>query len=75
MRCPQEGAERMAKVKIADIIEHLDHDIQRALEAAVQELVPNANLDRNALFRAFLRAVGRKCNTWETVPSSCVRVD
>jgi hypothetical protein len=26
------------------------------------------------LFRAFRRAVGRKCNTWEQVPDHYVRV-
>jgi len=63
---------RMARVKIEEIIYHLDRDMKRALEIAVNEEIPNAQFDRNRLFKAFLRGVRRKCGTWENVPSHYV---
>jgi hypothetical protein len=57
----------MAKVRIEEIIEDLDSEMKRALEDAVKEILPEAEFDRNTLYRAFLRAVRRKCSNWETV--------
>jgi hypothetical protein len=62
----------MARVQIEEILDHLGGDIRRALGAAVEEVLPGANCDQYALFRAFKRAVGRKCNQWEQVPDSLV---
>ena len=58
----------MAKVKIEGIIDHLDSEIRQALESAVEETIPSATFDAYALFRAFQRAIDRKCSTWERVP-------
>lgn len=63
----------MAEVKIEEIINHLDSDIRRALEDAVRENFPDAHVDAWALFRSFVRAVGRKCRTWERVPDQYVK--
>jgi hypothetical protein len=49
----------MARVKIQSIVEHLDYDMKRALEDALGEVLPNAKIDRNEVYRAFWRAVGR----------------
>jgi hypothetical protein len=65
----------MARVKIEDVIDHLDFDIKRALEHAVRNSVPDAQINRNKLFRDFKRAVYRKCSTWERVPDRYVRLD
>lgn len=65
----------MARVKIGEIVEHLDHDLRNALAAAVNEVLPSAQVDAYTLFRAFKRAVGRKCNTWEQVPDHFVERD
>ncbi len=62
----------MAQVDIEEIIESLDYDMKRALEAAVHDVLPDATFDRNKLFRAFVRAVRRKCSTWENVPDQYV---
>lgn len=63
----------MAQVKIEDIVEHLRSEMRRALEAAIDDVAPDAEIDTHDRFRAFRRAVGRKCNTWETVPDSYIR--
>ena len=65
----------MARVKIKEIIEHLDTNMKRALEDAVNKEIPNAQFDRNSLFREFARAVGRKCSIWERVSDSYVETD
>ena len=65
----------MARVKIEDVIDHLDHDMKRALEDAVRGIMPDADIDRNRLFREFRKAVGRKCSTWESVPDRYIEQD
>jgi hypothetical protein len=65
----------MARVKIEDVIDSLGHDIRRALEEAVKQVIPHAQFDTRTLFKAFVRAVGRKCNTWERVSDSYVELD
>ncbi len=62
----------MARVQVENIVDHLSSEMRRALEDAVSEVVPGANVDAYELFRAFRRAVGRKCNTWESVPDHYV---
>jgi len=65
----------MARVKPEEIVDHLSSEFRRALEAAVREVIPEAEFDSYALFRAFRRAVGRKCNTWERVQDRHVEAD
>jgi hypothetical protein len=65
----------MARVKIESIIDHLSSDMRKALEAAVESVMPDAEFDAHTLFRAFRRAVGRKCSTWEMVPDHFVEKD
>jgi hypothetical protein len=62
----------MARIKIAEVVSELDTQLRSALASAVQEVFPEANVDRHQLFRAFKRAVARKCSTWETVSDSHV---
>jgi hypothetical protein len=64
----------MARVKILGIVEHLDSHFRSALEQAVQNAIPDAEFDKHELFREFVRAVGRKCSTWEGVPDQDVEV-
>jgi len=62
----------MARVKPKEIVDDLDSEFRRALADAVQEVMPGAQFDEYELFRAFKRAVGRKCSTWEGVRDSHV---
>ena len=64
----------MARVKIEEVVDHLSTEMRRALGDTVREVLPNANVDEHALFRAFVRAVRRKCNTWERVPDHYVEL-
>lgn len=65
----------MAHVKIQQIIEHLDSNMKRALEDAADRCFPGVAVDRNELFREFVKAVGRKCSTWERVPDRYIKPD
>ncbi|MEO8384093.1 MAG: hypothetical protein ABI583_02540 [Betaproteobacteria bacterium] len=62
----------MASIKIQDVADKLDYELRRAFAAAVEEVIPAAKFDEYELFRAFRRAVGRKCKSWETVPDHLV---
>jgi hypothetical protein len=64
----------VAQVEIEEIVDHLSNEMTRSLEQAVKEVLPEVEFDRRALFKAFKRAVRRKCNTWEEVPDQHVRV-
>jgi hypothetical protein len=57
----------MARVKPEHIIDDLSSEMRKALGDAVREVLPEAEFDEHALFRAFKRAVRRKCSTWERV--------
>ena len=63
----------MAHIKIEDIVDHLDLELKRALESAVEDVLPDVTVDRSELFRSFRRAVGRKCKEWIEVPDEFVR--
>jgi hypothetical protein len=48
------------------VIDHLDFDIKRALEEAVNRTVKDAKFDRDALFQEFLKAAYQHCSIWES---------
>ena len=59
----------MARVQIEEIVDHLSTEMRKALKQAVENTIPGAEFDERELFRNFRRSVGRKCSTWESVPS------
>jgi hypothetical protein len=65
----------MARIKIENVLEHLDHDLSRALEDAVHATIPNAIFDRRTLYKSFVKAAYRKCSVWERVPDRYVEND
>ena len=65
----------MARVKIEEVVGHLDSEMKKALEATVKRVIPDAKFDRNELFREFKREVYRKCSVWETIPDQYVETE
>jgi hypothetical protein len=63
------GILNMSRIKIESVVSHLDREFEAALEAAVLEVMPEAHFERRTLYRAFERALSRKCSTWESVPA------
>ncbi len=65
----------MAQVQIEPIVGHLRAEMRSALSTAVREVVKGADFDESALYRAFRRALGSKCEVWESIPDKYVIAD
>ena len=65
----------MARIKVAEVIDHLDSDIRHALRDAVKAVIPGVHFDEYQLYREFRRAIDRKCSNWERVPDIYVETD
>jgi hypothetical protein len=64
----------MARVNPEEIVGDLSSEFRRALAEAVTEVLPDAQFDEHELFRAFKRAVARKCSRWERVSDNYVEL-
>lgn len=62
----------MAKIKTAEIVDHLSYQLKQALADALSRAAPDIEIDQQALFKEFKKAVGRRCRPWENVPGSTV---
>ena len=58
----------MAKIEIEEAVDHLSHEMRRALTIAFAETLPGVEVDMRQFFRAFKRGIRRKCSTWEEIP-------
>lgn len=63
----------MPKVKIEDVVYHLDGEFKRALDDTMKKFAPAVRYDRNEFFKFFLARVYHHCSAWEDVPDSCVQ--
>jgi hypothetical protein len=63
----------MAEVKIEDVVYALDSEFKKALDDTMAQYAPNAEYDRNELFKYFLKRVYNHCSRWEKVPDSSVK--
>jgi len=63
----------MAQVDIEEVLDHLSDELRGALRDSIQEVMPGSTVNEFDVFRAFLRAVNRRCATWESVPDYIVR--
>lgn len=66
---------QMARIKIEQVVDRLDSELRKALEATVKEHFPNQSFDQRAVYRTFKKQVARKCNYWENVPDNCIEKD
>jgi len=64
----------MARIKFFRVVEHFEDDITPALEDAVRDAAPNANIDRRTLFQAFSRAIDNRFALWSRVPDKYVEL-
>ena len=62
----------MARVKIEDVVYHLDSEFKKALDDTMAKFAPTAAYNRNELFGFFLKRVYHHCSAWENVPDGCV---
>ena len=65
----------MARVRIEEIVDHLDTEFRKALEDTLKEHFPGQPFDSRLIFRTFKRQVYSKCSVWENVPDQHVEKD
>lgn len=65
----------MAKVKVDEIVEHLNLEFAKALKETIKEHLPNANFNTKELFKTFVKQIYGNCSEWENVPDDCVELD
>jgi hypothetical protein len=65
----------MARIRPNDIFDHFNPQLRAALDEAVDKTLPDIDIDRRELYRAFRRALSTKLKPWESVPSSAVDAD
>lgn len=54
------------------LVEQLQYQVRKSLAAAVKEVLPEAEINEHQLYRAFKRAINRKCGQWQQVPDQYV---
>lgn len=64
----------MAQIKINVIVEWVDYKLKSALEEAVANTLPGVQIDRETLWKEFVKVVNRKCSVWAKVPDTYVKV-
>lgn len=62
----------MARIKVEDVVDHLDSEFRKALEATLQQYFPDQQFESREVFRTFKKMVYMKCNAWENVPDDLV---
>jgi hypothetical protein len=65
----------MAKVKTAELLEHLNYPLKRALGDALAKVAPATPVDVSELYKEFRRAAARHCRPWENVPGNLLDCD
>lgn len=65
----------MAKIKPAEVVDHLGSQVRKALEDAAAATMPDTKIDTMEFYKAFKRALGRRCREWELVPNNYVDCD
>ena len=63
----------MAKVKTEEIVSDLGFQFRKAIAQAVLETLPGSQFDEMELFRAFKKALRRKCTVWEDVNDAYIQ--
>ena len=63
----------MAKINVLEVIDHLDSEIRKSLEATMREHFPHQDFNSRAVFDTFKNQMFKKCNNWESIPNKYIR--
>jgi len=63
----------MALVKVNAIVEYVAYKLKPVLEEAVTKTIPGIQVDKDELWKEFLRIVNRKCSIWAKVPDTYIK--
>jgi hypothetical protein len=64
----------MPRIRIGNVLSHLESDLRKAMEQALSR-AGATSVDARALTKEFIKAVERKCSTWERVSENDVEMD
>lgn len=62
----------MARVKIEEIVNHLDNEFKQVLSKTIDTYFPEKSYDINEVFQMFKEMIYQQCSIWENVPDSYV---
>ncbi len=62
----------MARIKIDEIVKHLNYEIKRAFVKTIKQQFPDKQFDERELFNKFADYVAGECKKWEEVPDNFV---
>lgn len=63
----------MAKVNVVEVVDLLEEEFRRALDATVREHFDHQDFNSRALFKTFKNQVSKKCKAWERIPNRHIR--
>jgi len=63
----------MARIKVNSTIEWIGYKLKSALEEAVHNTVPEAQFDKDMLWKEFIAEINKKCSIWAKVPDSYIK--
>jgi hypothetical protein len=62
----------MAQVNLEVLFNQLDSQMKSALRIAIDEYLPDQDVDPYLVYKAFKRILSKKCDTWVTIPDDYV---
>lgn len=63
----------MAKVKIEELVDHLDREFRKAFEATLREHFGDYDYNARGVFKTFQKEINKKCKVWEDLPNKFIR--
>lgn len=63
----------MAKINIQEIIDHMENDMRKSLDATMREHFPDQDFNSRAVYKSFLKQVNKRCRIWETIPNKYIK--
>ena len=63
----------MAKIKVEELVYALDTQFKKALENTIKKVCPEKEVDSMILFVEFRKELYRQCQSWESIPNSCIQ--
>jgi hypothetical protein len=66
----------MAKIRIEKVLDKLDFELSRAMEAAIKKNIPNdVQFDRSKVYRDFVNQSFLKCSSWVDIDEDYLDLD
>jgi len=63
----------MAKINVDALVDQLEDEIRKALQATLKEHFPGQEFTPRTIFKTFKKELYKKCNDWEDVPNKYIR--